>query len=798
MLGAAEGITRDREKEVKERGRRERTNRNPEQRRHHMMKTLVLAALGLTLFTLHSAEGLPTTPCSLSGIDIKGGNYTILVSEGAQHTKRLQYNCPEGMYPYPVLGRTCNRVGKWSAMKSPNGKTVDRAVCKEVRCPTPVDFEDGAYFPRQNVYRIGDTLQFECFEGYKLINSPNRTCLPNGKWSGETTICDDGSGACPNPGQPIGSIKYGTQYRIEDKVSYECRKELSLFGSKERECLEGGVWSGSEPMCRQFYTFDTAEEVASSFVSSLSAAVEVADPDKVAEATGTRKIHIEKDGNMNIYIVLDASQSVGKEDFEKAKDCIISLIEKISTYDITPRYTIVTYATETKTLVDLEDEAATNADKVIELLQGFDYSAHDDKSGTDTSLAIKTIYEMMSLNSQRNLKTFKDIRHVIIIMTDGKANMGGDPKISMARIHEFLKIHEGREDYLDVYVFGLGDDVSDEEINGLASKKRNEIHIFKLQDISDLQETFNNMIDDSSAMNMCGMAKEYKEADSVQKNPWLVTITITRPSGSEKCKGTVLTPHFILTAAHCFNIDDQAHKIGVQMNDGLKYSVAKVISHPDYNVNAKKPKIAEFYDYDIALVEIGVNEQKKKQEKIEFNSNVRPICIPCTEGTTRALRKKVAQTTCNDHEATLLKWGIVEAMFITEENKELLRKDVTIKTGDQKPVCNRDALKAPLYINVTDVNQVVTDNFLCTGGTQPQVDAFTCKGDSGGPLVINHRQRYIQVGVISWGVENLCKNGKREPRTKESARDFHTNLFKVLPWMEERLKEEGLSFLPLP
>ncbi|XP_078502033.1 complement factor B-like [Lissotriton helveticus] len=772
-----------------------------------MMKTLVGAALGLVvLFILGRAEGLPTTPCSLTGIDIKGGNYTITVSQVGKERKRLKYDCPEGMYPHPVLGRTCNHAGKWSTMRSPDGKTVERATCKEIRCPTPVDFEDGAYFPRQNIYRIGDTLEFECFEGYKLLNSAKRTCLPNGKWSGETAICADGSGDCPNPGQPIGSIKYGTQYRIEDKVSYECRKELSMFGSKERECLEGGVWSGSEPICRQFFTFDTAEEVGESFISSLSAAVEIADPDKVDEATGTRKIHIEKDGDMNIYIVLDASESVGKEDFDKAKDCIVSLIEKISTYDITPRYAIITYATEPKPLVAVEDDAATDPSKVIELLQAFDYSEHEDKTGTNTRRAIETVYEMMSLHSQRNADKFKDIRHVIILMTDGKSNMGGDPKISMLRIHDFLEINEERKDYLDVYVFGLSDDVSDEEINGLASKKPRETHVFKVKDIDDLQKTFDAMIDEDAAMNMCGMAKQYNEARAEEKNPWLVSISITRGSGVEKCQGSVLSTHFILTAAHCFNIDDKADQIKVQTNDGKRYKVKNLLVHPDYNINKKKPKIAEFYDYDIALVEIGAQNQKPgvKEDKIEFNSKVRPICIPCTEGTTRALRKKVAQTTCNEHEATLLKWGLVEAMFITQETNrdtgydELTRKDVTIKTGDQKPMCNRDALKASLYVNVTDVSEVVTDRFLCTGGTEPHVDPFTCKGDSGGPLVINYRQRYIQVGVISWGVTNLCSNNIRQPITKPHSRDFHINLFKVLPWLQEKLKEDGLGFLPLP
>ncbi|XP_069491106.1 complement factor B [Ambystoma mexicanum] len=758
------------------------------------MEARVLTALGLCLCMAQGIGGYSLPACSQTGIDIKGGNYTVSANDKGIH--KLLYKCPEGMYPYPVQSRMCSTTsGKWSTMKSPDGKTVERAQCKEIRCPVPVNFEHGDYYPRENIYRIGSWLMFECYEGYKLRNAANRTCLPNGKWSGETAICDDGTGYCPNPGQPIGSIKSGNHYRIEDRVSYTCRKELSMFGSKDRVCLESKEWSGTEPSCRQPYTFDTAEEVASSFISSLSAAIEVADPNKVAEETGVRKIKIQPDGHMNIYFILDASQSIEKEDFEAAKQCIVQLIEKIASYDITPRYSIVTFATETNVLVALEDEDATSADKVIDKLREFDYSDHETKPGTQTRLAIEKVHHMMSLHEQRNREKFKDIRHVIVLMTDGKANMGGDPRIAMIKIHNFLNVADSREDYLDVYVFGISEDVNDEEINGLASKKPGEKHVFKVADIRELQPVFDAMIDEEAAMNMCGMAKQYdkKEEKSKENNPWLATVSVLRSSGKENCKGSILTPHFILTAAHCFSVEDQPHNIHVYTNDGERYMVKKVITHPLYNINGKRPKIVEFYDYDIALVEV------KEEKKIQFSTKVRPICIPCTEGTTRALRKSHPQATCAEHEATLLMWGDVDALFISEDiDKEMTREDVKIKNGERKNTCNQDALKARTYENVTDIQEVVTERFLCTGGIDPTVDKYTCKGDSGGPLLINHRNRYIQVGVISWGVVNQCAGVRRTGPTKPQSRDFHTNLFKVLPWLQDRLKDEGLQFLPLP
>lgn len=68
-------------------------------------------------------------------------------------------------------------------------------------------------------------------------------------------------------------------------------------------------------------------------------------------------------------------------------------------------------------------------------------------------------------------------------------------------------------------------------------------------------------------------------------------------------------------------------------------------------------------------------------------------------------------------------------------------------------------------------------------------------GDSGGPLIVHKRSRFIQVGVISWGVVDVCRDQRRQQLVPSYARDFHINLFQVLPWLKDKLKDEDLGFL---
>uniref|UniRef100_G3SGX9 Complement C2 n=1 Tax=Gorilla gorilla gorilla TaxID=9595 RepID=G3SGX9_GORGO len=676
-----------------------------------------------------------------------------------------------------------------------SGTQEDESPCKAIHCPRPHDFENGEYWPRSPYYNVSDEISFHCYDGYTLRGSANRTCQVNGRWSGQTAICDNGAGYCSNPGIPIGTRKVGSQYRLEDSVTYHCSRGLTLRGSQRRTCQEGGSWSGTEPSCQDSFMYDTPQEVAEAFLSSLTETIEGVDAED-GHGPGEqqkRKIVLDPSGSMNIYLVLDGSDSIGASNFTGAKKCLVNLIEKVASYGVKPRYGLVTYATYPKIWVKVSDPDSSNADWVTKQLNEINYEDHKLKSGTNTKKALQAVYSMMSWPDDVPPEGWNRTRHVIILMTDGLHNMGGDPITVIDEIRDLLYIgkdHKNpREDYLDVYVFGVGPLVNQVNINALASKKDNEQHVFKVKDMENLEDVFYQMIDESQSLSLCGMVWEHRKGTDYHKQPWQAKISVIRPSkGHESCMGAVVSEYFVLTAAHCFTVDDKEHSIKVSVGGEKRdLEIEVVLFHPNYNINGKKEAgIPEFYDYDVALI--------KLKNKLKYGQTIRPICLPCTEGTTRALRLPPT-TTCQQQKEELLPAQDIKALFVSEEEKKLTRKEVYIKNGDKKGSCERDAQYAPGYDKVKDISEVVTPRFLCTGGVSPYADPNTCRGDSGGPLIVHKRSRFIQVGVISWGVVDVCKNQKRQKQVPAHARDFHINLFQVLPWLKEKLQDEDLGFL---
>uniref|UniRef100_A0A8B9K8E8 C3/C5 convertase n=1 Tax=Astyanax mexicanus TaxID=7994 RepID=A0A8B9K8E8_ASTMX len=565
--------------------------------------------------------------CSDSNLSITGGKFTL--SDEYNDGSILRYQCPEGYYPYPVKKRKCSR-GKWNPV--PSRKPAE---CKKITCPNPRVLENGDVEPYQTLYYVNDTTSYTCHSDYSLRGSSTRICQLNGKWNGSTPICTD---HCPDPGTPPGASRTGHIFDIDDTVSYRCDNKLKLLGSRERVCQDDGTWSGQEPECYADFTYDTPEEVAQAFGGTLKNTLTTLED----KGQAVKKIRLEQKGKLNIYIALDASDSIDEEDFEDAKQIIIKLIDNIRYYEVFPNYDILIFATHVTKIVNITDNYGKEKDEdkklheTIQQLKSFKYDAKGDKSGTNIARAYQDILESISLVKAMNNTLFKETQHVIIMFTDGIANMGGDPTHKINEIKQIVYDGEEttREPYLDLYVFGVGEDAEEvrENVNEWVTKRDKEKHIFLLEDMKNMQETLDEMIDESTSVGLCGLFKTYdKKHENYDHTayPWMTKFSFNRDGKFSNCLGSLVTPTFILTAAHCFKFDDEPGSIHFEIPTNVK--AKNILPHPKYKLKDKVSEgISEYYVYDVALIEL--------DRPVKVSVDMRPICIPCTKETSGALR----------------------------------------------------------------------------------------------------------------------------------------------------------------
>ncbi|XP_068173158.1 complement C2 [Antennarius striatus] len=731
--------------------------------------------------------------CSVAE-SIKDGHVTY--SQGGLEGSVLTYHCNPGQYPFPVSSRLCGAGGAWSSMRLPNGRQVSLAKCKDILCPAQLQLDQGDFWPRAQWLPVGATQSFSCQEGFTLHGSAQRTCTLSGEWTGTTPVCDNHADDCDDPGVPPGAQRSAGRFYVGEKVSYQCQAGLDLLGSAERFCLHGREWSGSTPRCQGPQTFDSPSDVAAAMTGSLAGVLDVLSPASKktdAKINFARSFRVAEGSRMHVYILLDTSGSISQQDFNISRDATIDLIRKLDSYEVQMNFHVLSFASEVKDIVDIKDSAISGSvDDVIWRLMEFDYNSHGRKTGTNLHAALKRVNEAISFfKRHRDTNHFNETQNIIIVETDGYSNTGSRPQIAMAQIRNLLGYQHTSQDHtdemlLDVYVFGIGTKVKRDELNSLASKKRGEQHVFVLKDFHSLGQMFNSIISDES-VTMCGVAQE-EEASEVHARPWHVTVT-----SSVSCFGSIVSPNWVLTAAHCFaraSTENVPQQVEIKHGGGRVLSKS-VIMHPDFNINALKHRnVSEFYDYDVALVQLNTS--------IPLSRKARPICLPCTVPASRAMKR--VNSTCQQHREELLSHTETAASFI-HSHKKPERKETHIHTQSQRRSCVEKARTTLTEPTDVTLEEYVPDRFLCSGGSDGHQDAISCKGDSGGALFLRRRNRYFQVGILSWGSVDLCGPLSSARRRHSSdtpppdARDFHIDLFKITGWLKKHLGKD-IQLLP--
>jgi len=159
-------------------------------------------------------------------------------ASGRRAGDSVVFSCDPGHHLLGAKTVSCALGGQWSAAPP---------TCRFVDCGMPDDLEHGEMTLVNGTTHLSSEAAYECGPDYWLDGPDRRTCLKDGRWTGDRPQCVLIS--CGAPEIPVGGSVTGFAYSIGEEVQYHCDPGHYRTGERTRVCTREAVWSGEAPTC---------------------------------------------------------------------------------------------------------------------------------------------------------------------------------------------------------------------------------------------------------------------------------------------------------------------------------------------------------------------------------------------------------------------------------------------------------------------------------------------------------------------------------------------------------------------